>query len=483
MLGTGDRDAGRRPTDPARTRPTRAGAVATAGPDRPDLIEVCLSQAGRRAVPNHPPPLRRLVVQVVLAALAMVSLVAIAGVEASRRTAEHVSINDAVQMADLLADGVIEPVLTDAVLSGTPTAMRRLDSVVRSVILTRSIIRVKVWDDGGRIVYSDEPRLIGRTFPLDHNEHTALAEASTLAELSDLSRPENEYERSHGRMLEVYRPVWTAEGTRLLFEMYTQYAEVTVRARHLWLGLAGIVLATLLATFIMVFPLGWALSTRLRRSQQQREQALARAVEASDNERRRIAATLHDGVVQELSAISYVVSSAADRATGTDQQLAERLQVAAGGVRASIGGLRSLLVDVYPPALGAAGIAAALSDLTGMLRPRGIDVELHLAEDVDLDADGESLVFRIAQEIIRNIGRHSGARRVRVTLARTGTTAALTVMDDGVGFDPKGVVAATREGHFGITLMTGLATEAGAHLSVASAPGRGTRWLLEVPAR
>jgi signal transduction histidine kinase len=304
-----------------------------------------------------------------------------------------------------------------------------------------------------------------------------------LAELSDLSRPENEYERSHGRMLEVYRPVWTAQGTRLLFEMYTRYSEVTVRARHLWLGLAGIVLATLLATFLMMLPLGWALSTRLRRSQQQREQALARAVEASDNERRRIAATLHDGVVQELSAISYVVSSAADRATGTDQQLAERLQVAASGVRASIGGLRSLLVDVYPPALGAAGIAAALSDLAGMLRPRGIEVELDLDLDVDLNADGESLVFRIAQEIIRNIGRHSGARRVRVTLARTGTTAVLTVTDDGVGFDPKGVVAATREGHFGITLMTNLATEAGAHLSVAAAPGSGTMWRLEVPVR
>ena len=464
---------------------TTAAAADRAATDQApaDLIEVRLSRAARRAAPRHPPSLRRLIVQVVVAALAMVSLVAIAGVEASRRTAEHESVNYALRVTDLLAEGVVQPILTDDMLTGSPEAVRRLDRVIRSVILTRSIIRVKLWDAGGRVVYSDEPRLIGRTFPLDDNERAALTEPSTRAELSDLSRPENQFERSQGRMLEVYRPVWTAEGTRLLFETYSRYAEVTVRARQLWLGFAGIVLTTLLATVVVMLPLGWALYTRLRRSQQQREHALARAVEASDNERRRIAGTLHDGVVQELSGISYVVCGAADRAATLDGQLADRLRVVASGVRASIGGLRSLLVDVYPPSLRSAGIAAALSDLAGMLRPRGIDVELDLADQVELDGPGESLVFRIAQEIIRNIGRHSGARSVRVVLAPEDGTVSLTITDDGVGFDPRGAVAATGQGHFGMTLMTDLATEAGVYLCVASAPGRGTRWRLAVPVR
>ena len=482
-----------RPGEPAAAgtehagRPAIPATAATAAPPgtaaRTDLIEVCLSRAGRRSVPRHPPTLRRLIVQLVVAGLTLVSLVAVAGVEASRRTAEQESVNNALRMTDLLAEGVVQPLLTDDMLTGAPGALERLDTVMRSVIMTRSILRVKMWGADGRIVYSDEPQLIGRTFPLDDNERAALDEPSTRAELSDLSRPENQFERSQGRMLEVYRPVWTAEGTRLLFETYSRYAEVTVRARQLSLGFAGIVLTTLLATVLMVLPLAWALHTRLRRSQQQREQALARAVEASDNERRRIAATLHDGVVQELSGIAYLVSSAADRAATLDGQLAERLRVVASGVRAGIGGLRSLLVDVYPPTLRSAGIAAALSDLAGMLRPRGIDVELQLTGQVDLDGPAERLVFRIAQEIIRNIGRHSGARSVRVALARSGTTAALTITDDGVGFDPRDVVAAGREGHFGLTLMTDLATEAGAYLCVAAAPGRGTRWRLEVPVR
>jgi signal transduction histidine kinase len=482
MPAAGEQPAGPAGTRAAITRAATVGQGSTTGPRPGPLIEVCLSQAGRRAVTRHPPSLRRLIVQVTVAAIAMVSLVAVAGVEASRRAADHEAINYALEVTDLLAEGVVQPLLTDGLLTGEPQALDRLDQVMRSVILTRSLLRVKMWAADGRIVDSDEPQLIGRTFPLDDNERAALDEPSTRAELSDLTRPENTFERSQGKMLEVYRPVWTAQGTRLLFETYSRYAEVTVRARELSLSFAGIVLTTLLATVVMVFPLGWALYTRLRRSQQQREDALARAVEASDDERRRIAATLHDGVVQELSAISFVVCSAADQAARMDGHLAQRLRTVASGVRASIGGLRSLLVDVYPPTLRSAGIAAALSDLAGMLRPRGIDVTLDLA-DPDLDGPCERLVFRIAQEIIRNIGRHSGARSVLVGLARGEAAVTLTIADDGVGFDPREVVAAGRQGHFGLTLMTDLATEAGAHLCVAAAPGRGTRWRLEVPAR
>jgi two-component system NarL family sensor kinase len=181
-----------------------------------------------------------------------------------------------------------------------------------------------------------------------------------------------------------------------------------------------------------------------------------------------------------LAAISYVVSTAADSTAGSDRQLADRLRMAASGLRASIGGLRSLLVDVYPPALRGAGIIAALTDLAGMLRPRGIEVDLELADHVGLDEHGENLVFRIAQEIIRNIGRHSGAGSVCIRLTCAGSDVVLTIADDGVGFDPRAVLASPREGHFGLALMTDLATNAGAALSVASAPGRGTRWQLVV---
>lgn len=456
-------------------------AVTMAARQVPDFAsEVSLAKLSHHSVARRPPSLRRMVVQSGILALVVLALVTLAGVEASGRIATQEAINDAREVTDLVAETVIQPVLTDDLITGSPDALARLDAVTRTLIRTRSIVRVKLWTQDGRVIYSDESRLIGRTFPLNSDERAALAMPSTRAELSDLSRSENQFERSQGRLLEVYRPVWTPGNVRLLFETYSRYSEVTIRSRQLWQGFAGVMLGTVLAMIVMTSPLAWTLFVRLRRLQRQREEALARAVEASDSERRRIAATLHDGVVQELAAISYVVSTAADSTAGTDRQLADRLRVAAGGLRASIGGLRSLLVDVYPPALRAAGIVAALTDLAGMLRPRGIEVDLDLADHVELDERGESLVFRIAQEIIRNIGRHSGARSVCIRLACSGTHVVLTIADDGVGFDPRAVLASPREGHFGLALMTDLATDAGAALTVASAPDMGTQWRLVI---
>jgi two-component system NarL family sensor kinase len=454
---------------------------AGAAPASPDPAEVSLSRGERGGPGRRPPSLRRLLGQAMVAALVLLLLLAAAAIQASRHAAEQESINDAVQTSELVADTVMAPVLVDDALSGVPAALARLEAAVRSLMSTGIIIRVKLWTADGQVVYSDEPRLIGRRYGLDPGERKALAGGYAEAGVSDLSHPENEYERGEGRLLEVYRPVTTREGTRLLLETYTRYTVVTIRADQIWHGFAGITLTTLSVMIVLMLALGWTLSARLHRSQRQREQVLARAAEAGENERRRIAAALHDGVVQELVAISYVVSAAVDRAASADRQLADRLEIAASGLRTSIGGLRSLLVDVYPPALRAAGITTALTDLTGMLRLRGIAVDLDLADRVDLDAEGESLVFRIAQEIIRNTARHAGATRVRISLCCTGTAVALVITDDGVGFDPRTVLGSAGKGHFGLALMSDLAREAGADLTVASAPGQGTRWRLEVP--
>lgn len=86
------------------------------------------------------------------------------------------------------------------------------------------------------------------------------------------------------------------------------------------------------------------------------ETLLNRAVEAATEERRRIAGALHDGVVQELAATSFAVAGSAERATSLGQPgLADELRSASDTVRTSIGGLRSLLVDIYPPSLATRG--------------------------------------------------------------------------------------------------------------------------------
>jgi signal transduction histidine kinase len=225
---------------------------------------------------------------------------------------------------------------------------------------------------------------------------------------------------------------------------------------------------------------------RLRRGQHQRETFLQQAVDASAMERQRIAGSLHDGVVQELAAISFSVTAAAEQAAHRGQpQLAERLHSAATTVRASIGGLRSLLVDIYPPSLRTAGLVIALTDLASTLRSRSIDVRLDLPpadRPTRLDAAAEQIVFRVAQECLRNAARHAAAHTVDLRLATENGKVLLEIADDGVGFDLATICRRTSTSRLGLRLLPDLATQAGATLRLATAPGAGTRWQLEVPA-
>jgi signal transduction histidine kinase len=381
---------------------------------------------------------------------------------------------------------MVQPALEDGLLTGSPTALDRLDTAVRASVLGPRVVRVKVWTPEGTIIYSDEPRIVGETFALGEEERSVLVAPTTHAEVSDLTRPENRYETGGGKLLEVYRPVWTPSGQPLLFETYMPYDSVTARTGELWRGFAGITLASLLLLIALLLPILWRLLDRVNSAQEQRVALLEHAVDASSDERQRIAATLHDGVVQELAAASFAVSGAAERAaTDGRRDLADVLTGAATAVRGTIGGLRSLLVDIYPPSLRTAGLVAALTDLAGTVRTRGIDVRLVLPPDgqTGLDEEQERLVFRVAQESLRNTARHAAASHVEIRLVVAGDGVTFSVCDNGVGFDVEAALNSPPEGHLGLRVMRDLTAQSGALLEVSSAPGAGACWRLTVPRR
>ncbi len=425
----------------------------------------------------------RLVAFVAVGAVLVLVVAAVVGVLAARRLAERQAVNDAANTADLLAEAVVQPTLTDATPSGDPATVAALDAALKEYVSASALVRVKVWTRDGRIVYSDEPRLIGQHFALDKEESEVFTRPRTVAEVSDLDKPENRYERGRGRLLEAYRPVWTPSGTPLLFETYSPYTEVDRRAGQLWRGFAGLTISSLLLFAALLIPLVWQLLTRLRTAQAQRERLLERAVEASEDERRRIAGTLHDGVVQELAATSFTVAGAAARAEASgDAALAADLTTAAGTLRDTIGGLRTLLVDIYPPTLERAGILEVLRDLAGTLRARDIAVDLALPDvDPGLGPEGDRLLFRIAHECLENVRRHASATHVSLRLEQTADTVVLEIADDGVGFDAEVALARPPEGHFGLRVLADVASQAGAVLAVSSALGAGCRWRLTVP--
>jgi two-component system NarL family sensor kinase len=453
--------------------------LMTRGQMAPDWV---LVGAAEPKPPDTPIHRRRVLVQVGLGALAVIILVALVGVVAARRLAEAEAVHDAAETADLIAESLVQPVITDGLLTGDPAALKALDQAVQDHVLSDSIVRVKVWDPAGRILFSDEPLLIGQSFPLGEDERDVLSDPQIRADVSDLQAPENLYERDSGKLLEAYRPVWTPAGQPLLFEAYFRYDEVTARSAELWRGFAGVTLSSILLLVVLLTPILWRLLDRLKLAQAQREALLQRAIDASTEERRRIAGTLHDGVVQDLVATSFAVSGSAERAAAIpDPGLADDLRRAAGTVRTSIGGLRSLLVDIYPPSLSSAGLAAALQDLATSLRSRDIGVRVELAEVGGLDAATERLIYRVAQECLINVMKHAAATTVAIAVRVAGGVTELDIIDDGSGFDVEKVLARPVAGHFGLRVLGDVAADAGAELRVWSAVGEGTKWRLRVP--
>lgn len=461
-----------------------AGDQHGATPEPPGMAPWVVVSAGRRDSVEIEKP-RRILAFVGVGAAVVLVVVGIFGVVAARNLAARQAVHDAASTADLLAEAVVQPSLTNAITRRDPAAVAAVGNALRPYMASSSLVRVKLWARDGTILYSNEPRLLGQRFTLDTEETAVFAHPQTRAEVSDLTAPENRYERGHGRLLEAYRPVWTPNGTPLLFETYSPYTEVDQRAGQLWRGFAGVTVGSLVLFVALMIPLLWRLIRRLRAAQRQREALLQRAVDASADERQRIAATLHDGVVQELAGASFSLSGAANRAQAIgDDELTADLRATATTLRDSIGGLRTLLVDIYPETLESAGLLEVLRDLATTLRSREIAVHLDLPEvDPGLGAEADRLVFRIVHECLQNVRRHSAAANVRVSLhsTGTGTGTVVEVADDGTGFDPAQVLASPAEGHFGLRVLADLASRSGAHLAVSSAPGSGCTWRLELP--
>ena len=464
---------------------TRVLAEHPAGPqERPDAgpppwRELVAPQA---SVPR-PTSLRRILAQVAVAVAVAFAVVATIGILVFQRIAKQEAVHQVAEVTDILAESVLQPALTDAMANDPAKASAALDPLMRKGILNTQVVRVKLWSPQGLVLYSDERRLVGKRFALDDEAREALLAPRTEAGITDLDRPENTFESAPGKLLEVYRPVWTPSGKPLLFEAYFRYDLVSQRSNELWRGFSGVMLSSLVAVLVLLAPLLGLFYGRARSAHLHRERLMRRALDASTEERRRIAATLHDGVVQQLAGAAFLVGGEAERASSQgDAARAGRLAEAAATVRDGVAGVRSLLVDIYPPSLSAGGLAAALADLvrTQSGSTARILLDADPAAAAALDAEQQQAVFRVAQECLRNAVRHSGADTIRVQLSQHSGCVRLEVADNGRGLDPERAEQAAAEGHFGLRLIADVAVAAGARLSVASDTG-GARFRMEVP--
>jgi signal transduction histidine kinase len=413
-----------------------------------------------------------------LAGLLVLSVAGIALAVAQRRVATAEAIRDARTLTNLEATDVIGPALTDAALVPGP-AFDALDRIVRERVLGSHVVRIKIWDASGTIVYSDDRALIGERFELGEDERAALASGRTAAEVSYLDQEENRDERHFGKLLSVYLGVQTPTGQRLLVETYQPYTVITESSRRMWLASLPALVGALVLLYLVQAPLAYRMARRLRTAQEEREGLLLGSLAASDRERTRIAADLHDGVVQGLSGTSLSLTAAASKAT--DRASASAMSAAAADLRRWVRELRSLVVTITPPALHAQGLAASLADLGATLELRGLQVYVDVRDTDDLDEATETLLYRAAQEAVRNVVRHAAASTVSITVGREGDDRlVLRVRDDGRGL-PGGERSARRRGSVGLDLLGGLVSGQGGSLTVDGPAEGGAQLVVRLP--
>ncbi len=218
------------------------------------------------------------------------------------------------------------------------------------------------------------------------------------------------------------------------------------------------------------------MARRLHMAQQGLRDYLGALTAGQEEERRRLARELHDETLQSLIALNQRIQLAQQTAAdpATIAQLAEMERMAA----ATMAELRRLTRDLRPSYLDDLGLAPALSllarDATEML---GVPVRFEpTGEARRLSPEAELAFYRVAQEGLRNVGRHAQASVATVALTFDALATTLTISDDGVGFDaaqrPAELAAG---GHFGLLGAAERAEAVGARLTIDSAPGRGTR--------
>ena len=420
------------------------------------------------------------VVQFLAAGLVALAIVVLATSALSRDAADEEAIHDARTLTTVLGRSVAQPAVPRGLVDGTASAIDRMDQHVLDRLLVGDVRRIKIWAADGTVLYSDRTELIGARYPLDAEELEALEDGGTDAELSDLAKPENRFEREiGGDLLEVYTRITSPEGEPLLFEAYFTSDQIDRQRQEVLDRFLPISVGALVGLMLLTAPLVLLLTRRLDRGAREREDLLRAAVRASDAERLRIARDLHDGVVQDLAGSSYALSTVAARPAGG----AAAPQGRHGGGRArrpSQRARRARLVEIYPPDLHTGGLAAALHDVVAPLAAAGVAVDVDVSGEEAASEDAVALAWRVAQEGVRNVVHHADASRVSVTVHREEGQLVVEVVDDGRGFEPS---AGAAEGHFGLRTLEGLVRESGGTLEVESTPGEGTTLRMEVPAR
>jgi PAS domain S-box-containing protein len=217
----------------------------------------------------------------------------------------------------------------------------------------------------------------------------------------------------------------------------------------------------------------------LQRSQEELRRLSTRLLSVQEEERKRIARELHDGIGQSLSALKFLLENRLqmmekNSAPGELQPLESMIPM----LQNAIEEVRQMQTDLRPPTLDDLGIRATLSwfcrEYQRIYSGIRIEQEIEVQEN-EIPHDLKTVIYRVLQEAMNNVAKHSGAKGVRLSLAKKNGWIQLRVEDNGSGFDPRKVLSEERTGYgFGLTSMRERTELSGGSFSIESIQGRGT---------
>jgi signal transduction histidine kinase len=218
----------------------------------------------------------------------------------------------------------------------------------------------------------------------------------------------------------------------------------------------------------------------LAEQEEELESLVRRTIEMQEEERRRVATEIHDGLTQQLVSVWYRLQ-AVSRSLRTEPDRAENeLAAASSLVDEALDEARAAIYNLRPSVLDDLGLGPSLRTLALRQLEGQVDVELDVQDVTGLPPHHEVALYRIAQEAVTNVRKHADASEVRVSLADRGEEVALGVRDNGRGFETHGRASRPATA-FGLTGMRERVALIGGTLDIRSVLGKGTDLEVRIP--
>ncbi len=394
---------------------------------------------------------------------------------------DHIARNEAIRDAQVdgeeMAD-VIGTLVVRAKSNPGPETAGRVDRRL-SGMSNGSVQPIALWDSEGRLLWADSHSEAGARYAFPPRLQDVARQGGSLVMDPGDPGPRPEINTTAGQELAVYVGAKSADGERFMYEAHAPYPsdeEAGVILREL----LPVTLGALLLLQLANVPLALSLARRVDRSTDHRSMILSRSLRSWHEERRRLAQDLHDGVIQDLSAMSYALPAVLaqlpdDPAADPARSIGERMTEA---LTQDLRALRSVLIDLVPADLDGNGLQQALEALGHRSADRGLKVEVSVEPDLGIGSAVAGLVYRVAREGLRNAEKHAEARTASVHVGRLGDCVEILIDDDGQGIKTR----EASEGHVGLRLLEELVADVGGELSLTNVPDQGARLRGVIPA-